>query len=68
MHDFHYQDPCGAPNPTQPYARVLKGTLNLWYCANGTLETSCWTRALSPWRKMHCARTSGEWACAATAG
>ena len=35
MHDFHFPDPCGAPNPSQPCAKLLKGTLNMWYCANG---------------------------------
>ena len=35
MHDFHYPDPQGAPNPAQPCARLLKGTLNMWYCGNG---------------------------------
>ena len=27
MHDFHYPDPCGAPNPSQPCARLLKLSL-----------------------------------------
>ena len=35
MHDFHYPDPLGAPNPSQPCAKLLKGTLNMWYCGNG---------------------------------
>ena len=35
MHDFHYPDPYGAPNPSQPCAQLLKGTLNMWYCKNG---------------------------------
>ena len=35
MHDFHYPDPLGAPNPSQPCARLLKGTINMWYCGNG---------------------------------
>ena len=35
MHDFHYPDPNGAPNPSQPCARLLKGTVNMWYCAHG---------------------------------
>jgi len=35
MHDFHYPDPNGPPNPSQPCARLLKGTLNMWYCGNG---------------------------------
>ena len=35
MHDFHYPDPLGAPNPSQPCAKLMKGTVNLWYCANG---------------------------------
>ena len=35
MHDFHYPDPLGPPNPTQPCAKLLKGTQNMWYCANG---------------------------------
>ena len=35
MHDFHYPDPNGAPNPSQPCARLLKGTMNMWYCGNG---------------------------------
>ena len=35
MHDFHYPDPLGPPNPSQPCAKLLKGTLNMWYCGNG---------------------------------
>ena len=35
MHDFHYPDPLGPPNPSQPCAKLLKGTLNMYYCANG---------------------------------
>ena len=35
MHDFHYPDPMGPPNPSQPCAKLLKGTLNMYYCANG---------------------------------
>ena len=35
LHDFHYPDPCGPPNPSQPCARLLKGTSNMWYCSNG---------------------------------
>ena len=35
MHDFHYPDPLGPPNPAQPCAKLVKGTLNVWYCANG---------------------------------
>ena len=35
LHDFHYPDPLGPPNPSQPCARLLKGTLNMWYCGNG---------------------------------
>ena len=35
MHSFHYPDPLGHPNPSQPCAKLLKGTLNMWYCANG---------------------------------
>ena len=35
MHDFHYPDPLGPPNPAQPCAHLLKGTLNMWYCGNG---------------------------------
>ena len=35
LHDFHYPDPLGPPNPTQPCAKLLKGTLNMWYCGNG---------------------------------
>ena len=35
MHDFHYPHPMGPPNPAQPCAQLLKGTLNMWYCGNG---------------------------------
>ena len=35
MHDFHHPDPLGPPNPSQPCARLLKGTSNMWYCGNG---------------------------------
>ena len=35
LHDFHYPDPLGPPNPSQPCAQLLKGTCNMWYCKNG---------------------------------
>ena len=35
LHDFHYPDPLGPPNPSQPCAQLMKGTLNMWYCGNG---------------------------------
>ena len=35
MHDFHHPDMIGPPNPSQPCARLLKGTSNMWYCGNG---------------------------------
>ena len=35
IHDFHYPDPLGPPNPSQPCTQLLKGTLNMWYCGNG---------------------------------
>ena len=35
IHDFHYPEPTGPPNPSQPCARLLKGTRDMWYCANG---------------------------------
>ena len=35
MHDYHHPDPLGPPNPSQPCARLLKGTSNMWYCGNG---------------------------------
>ena len=35
QHDYHYPDPLGPPNPSQPCAQLLKGTLNMWYCGNG---------------------------------
>ena len=41
LHDFHYPDPKGPPNPAQPCAKLLKGTLNMWYCANGYPQGCC---------------------------
>ena len=35
MHDFHYPDPLGPPNQARPCAKLLKGTSNVRYCANG---------------------------------
>ena len=35
MHDYHHPDPLGPPNPSQPCARLLNGSGNMWYCANG---------------------------------
>ena len=35
LHNFHYPDPTGPPNPSQPCAQLLKGTVNMWYCGNG---------------------------------
>ena len=35
QHDFHYPEPLGPPNPAQPCARLLKGTVNMWYCSAG---------------------------------
>ena len=35
LHDFHYPEPKGPPNPSQPCARLMKGTKDVWYCANG---------------------------------
>ena len=35
MHDFHYPDPVGPPAPSQPCAKLLKGTTNIYHCANG---------------------------------
>ncbi len=35
LHDFHYPDPLGPPNPSQPCAQLLKGTMNMWYCGSG---------------------------------
>ena len=29
LHDFQYPDPLGPPNPAQPCAKLLKGTLNM---------------------------------------
>ena len=64
LHDFHYPDPLGPPNPTQPCARLLKGTMNMWYCGNGypmdlvceTCEQSVAQDALPPdlWRVNLC--------------
>ena len=31
MHDFHHPDLLGSPNPSQPCAKLLKGTTNMWY-------------------------------------
>ena len=35
QHDFHFPNPIGPPNPVQPCAQLLKGTVNMWYCSNG---------------------------------
>lgn len=35
MHDYHYPDPNGPPNPSQPCAVLMKGTSNMFYCKNG---------------------------------
>ena len=35
QHDFHHPDPLGPPNPMQPCAKLLKGTVNLWCCGEG---------------------------------
>eukprot|EP00973_Karenia_brevis_P085943 11919125-Karenia_brevis.AAC.1 len=35
LHDCHYPDPLGPPNPSQPCAKLLKRTINMWYCTNG---------------------------------
>ena len=35
LHDFHHPEPLGPPNPVQPCAKLLKGTLNMWYCGYG---------------------------------
>ena len=35
MHDFHHPDPLGPTNPSQPCARLLKGTTSMWHCGNG---------------------------------
>ena len=35
IHDYHSPEPTGPPNPSQPCARLLKGTRDMWYCANG---------------------------------
>ena len=63
IHDYHYPDPLGAPNPSQPCAKLPKGTLNMWYCANGyprdrvraPCDQSVTQDALRPelWRPRH---------------
>ena len=35
MHDFHYPDPGGPPNPSQSCAQLQKGTINMWHCKDG---------------------------------
>ena len=35
MHDFHYPDLGGPPNPSQSCAQLQKGTLNMWHCKEG---------------------------------
>ena len=35
IHDLHHPVPLGPPNPSQACAKLLKGTLSLWYCSNG---------------------------------
>ena len=38
IHDYHYPDPTGPPNPSQPCARVVKGTTNMiWKGNQGSL-------------------------------
>ena len=35
LHNSHYPDPAGPPNPSQPRAQLRKGILNMWYCGMG---------------------------------
>ena len=35
IHGFHHPDPLGPLNPSQPCAKLLRGTVNMWYCSSG---------------------------------
>ena len=34
LRNFHWPDPFGHPNPSQPCAQLVKGTVNLYRCSN----------------------------------
>lgn len=54
MHNFHYPDRLGPPNPSQPCAQLLKGTANMWYCKNNyPMEIVC--EELQPIGRSGCA-------------
>ena len=45
LHDYHHPDPLGPPNPCQACARLLKGSGNMYYCANGMPKDLVLTRS-----------------------
>ena len=55
QHDYH-----GPPNPSQPCAQLLKGTLNLCYCDNGyPRDLVCVNPATDPSLQMPFTQSSG---------
>ena len=60
IHDFHYPDPTGPPNPSQPCARVMKGTTNMIYCANGYPRDKVSQQCETSIAQDPCAKTYGD--------
>ena len=67
LHDYHYPDALGPPNPSQPCAQLLKGTLHTWCRGNGYPAISSASPAARRSRRTLCGLISGGRTCAATA-